>query len=139
CACTAKCCSDSGDRSITSIQASPPGSSRTAAGPPNSYAPCRDSAHPGPPASRAWTESSGSSTKRIVRHRHDSVSSITGRDEHGASRAEVEVRVARHRQARLTADEISQLPQLNDESPNLWKNERSAVARDLLSAAVRCF
>ena len=47
--------------------------------------------------------------------------------------------MARHRQARLTADEISQLPQLNDESPNLWKNERSAIARDLLSAAVRCF
>ena len=67
------------------------------------------------------------------------MSSITGQGERGASHAEVEVRVARHRQARLTTDEISQLPQLNDESPNLWKNERSAIARDLLSAAVRCF
>ncbi len=47
--------------------------------------------------------------------------------------------MAKPRQARLTADQIGQLPHLDDESPNLWNEDMSAVARSLLSAAVRCF
>lgn len=47
--------------------------------------------------------------------------------------------MAKPRQARLTADEIGQLPHLDDESPNLWSKDLSDVARSLLSAAVRCF
>lgn len=47
--------------------------------------------------------------------------------------------MARHRQARLTAEEVGQLAHLEDESPQLWSEERGEVPRKLLSAAVRCF
>jgi AcrR family transcriptional regulator len=47
--------------------------------------------------------------------------------------------LAKTRQARLTAAEVGQLPELDDESPGLWSDEYGEVARALLTAAVRCF
>lgn len=47
--------------------------------------------------------------------------------------------MAKARQARLTAEEVGLLPELDDESPALWSDDLSAVAKNLLTAAVRCF
>jgi len=47
--------------------------------------------------------------------------------------------LAKPRQARLTAEEVGLLPELDDESPTLWSNQLHDVARGLLTSAVRCF
>lgn len=47
--------------------------------------------------------------------------------------------MAKPRQARLTAEEVGLLPELDDDSPTLWSNELNDVARGLLTSAVRCF
>lgn len=47
--------------------------------------------------------------------------------------------MAKPRQARLTAEEVGRLPDLDDESPGLWSDDLNEVARNLLTSAVRCF
>src|SRR5215469_9371188 len=43
------------------------------------------------------------------------------------------------RQARFTPQDLEHDPQLRDDSPELWPEELSEVARKLLTSAVRCF
>ena len=43
------------------------------------------------------------------------------------------------RQARFTPQDLAGDPRLQDESPELWNEELSEVARGLLTSAVRCF
>jgi len=47
--------------------------------------------------------------------------------------------MAKPRQARLTPQEVSELPELDDESGTLWDDRLGPVARGLLTSAVRCF
>jgi len=47
--------------------------------------------------------------------------------------------MAKPRQARLTPQEVSELPELDDESGTLWDEALVPVARGLLTSAVRCF
>jgi AcrR family transcriptional regulator len=43
------------------------------------------------------------------------------------------------RQARYTAQDLADDPRLQDDSPDLWREELSEVPRGLLTSAVRCF
>lgn len=43
------------------------------------------------------------------------------------------------RQARFTTQALDELPQLVDDSPDLWDEDLGPVARKLLTSAVRCF
>jgi AcrR family transcriptional regulator len=43
------------------------------------------------------------------------------------------------RQARFTPEDMEDDPRLQDESPDLWRQEHSEVVRGLLTSAVRCF
>jgi AcrR family transcriptional regulator len=43
------------------------------------------------------------------------------------------------RQARFTTQDLEGLPELDDDSPELWAEGKSPVARGLLTSAVRCF
>jgi AcrR family transcriptional regulator len=43
------------------------------------------------------------------------------------------------RQAQLSVEDLDQLPQLVDDSPDLWRAELGAVPRRLLTSAARCF
>lgn len=47
--------------------------------------------------------------------------------------------MAKPRQARLTVKEVGQQPDLDDESPQLWREDLPEVARNMLTSAVRCF
>ena len=47
--------------------------------------------------------------------------------------------MAKTRQARFTTADLEGLPELDDESPDLWPEELPEVARNLLTSAVRCF
>jgi len=47
--------------------------------------------------------------------------------------------LAKQRQARLTVEEVAELPELDDDSSKLWDEDLGDVARQLLTSAVRCF
>lgn len=47
--------------------------------------------------------------------------------------------MAKPRQARFTTADLEGLPELDDESPDLWSDELAEVGRNLLTSAVRCF
>ena len=47
--------------------------------------------------------------------------------------------MAKQRQARFTTQDLEGLPELEDESPDLWDRSRGEVPRKLLTSAVRCF
>jgi AcrR family transcriptional regulator len=43
------------------------------------------------------------------------------------------------RQAQLSVEDLERLPQLTDDSPELWRADRGDVPRRLLTSAARCF
>ena len=43
------------------------------------------------------------------------------------------------RQAQLSVEDLDRLPQLKDDSPDLWSEDLGDVSRRLLTSAVRCF
>lgn len=47
--------------------------------------------------------------------------------------------MAKPRQARFTTADLEGLPELEDDSPDLWSTDLPDVARNLLTSAVRCF